>query len=1167
MKFRKALALLLVACLLLSTAVVALSAPATTTYYSFEQHYNNTALAGSSTFAISGFSVDAANSRLRYEKGENTTPGRVIINTDSGLVKDRTYRVTFDLDVTTAATNTGWQEFFLASCTTSDNAHATDFSDEGKLFAPNNQAVNFFEKLKTVGKHTCSVTVVAKKPTVCFTLSSTNAVFSIDKVTIQEVFDLSVTVNDTNGGTAKVQNANTNLTGFTVGDYACFVAEPADDYVFAGWYDGENKVSSLAVYQPETAVTAPYTLQARFTLGQSEPVKITYGFEDDRYDTVDSGYTYSMDSDKHSGTYALKHDATGTKSFFITPKTEDYKLKKGCSYRVSFWAKVDKGYLWGVNLMSFHQNWLPNDGNYFSSGGGINSTTYQQYSVNIVAEEDGWLALRFYSQGGATLLWLDDIEISQLVTLTFDPQNGETATSLPGVYGEAITFPQDPKNTDWAFTGWFTDSDCKNAFTATTFPAKNTTLYAGWKAAKQVTVTFETNGGSAVAPLTGSAGSPMTVTTPTKEGFYFSGWFKDSAFTEGYTEKVFPAENTKLYARYTQNGTLTQGFENFENSMDSDIFSIYTAENAQDPYVAEGKHSLKANLNNKTGNVMLTDSYAKLTKGNAYRISFKVLVTRIGETANGVKSVPGICISTVADSANPWASGWLENREILGYANESNLNKWVEYSMVFIAKEEYYLCTLWGNTTLYVDDFKLETVKMVTVHFETSGGTELADLTGPAGAAMTVTSPTKDNKDFAGWFTDEACNYRYNAAYFPEENSTLYAKWIEKGAFEQDFEAWDLTGSSGERMSLYTATSADDPYVYSGTHSVYFKNNAMKENKILNLWDSSMSELVLGEKYRLSFKVKLVSTTNTKWSEDGISFQLWNTTQRENGWAEAAVGGRGAVLHYNALAFYEFPVISEGAYTNTMNQSYTTFSGDEKGWVTVSYEFTAVSKYLSILFSGGPCSLYVDCVTITPFPTGIYERNFSSPYCEDFYNELGGTGAIEAMNAGTKKIVELSLEKRGDYIFSASLKQGANAYLAWDAAGQNPIAGTTLTGSGSVTEMQALRFVTDQTGKVYFVTNGSGQNCCDYLAVFLTKYAKEKDPELRYAYYESDDSNTPVLTAEQFTAEDVVISGQSSEQSGSPATGETTALLPIMLMLFAATGTVLATKRGKKHEN
>ena len=72
--------------------------------------------------------------------------------------------------------------------------------------------------------------------------------------------------------------------------------------------------------------------------------------------------------------------------------------------------------------------------------------------------------------------------------------------------------------------------------------------------AKKYTVTYNTNGGSAVAPVTVTENRKLTAPeAPTKDGYTFHGWYKDAAFTNGWN---FGADtvtgNTTLYAKWTE---------------------------------------------------------------------------------------------------------------------------------------------------------------------------------------------------------------------------------------------------------------------------------------------------------------------------------------------------------------------------------------------------------------------------------------------------------------------------------------------------------------------------------------------------------------------------------------------------------------------------------------
>ena len=64
---------------------------------------------------------------------------------------------------------------------------------------------------------------------------------------------------------------------------------------------------------------------------------------------------------------------------------------------------------------------------------------------------------------------------------------------------------------------------------------------------KEYTITFDTAGGSSVAPITGVSGSSVTAPAdPTKTGYTFAGWDKNIPST-------MPAENTTITAQWTAN--------------------------------------------------------------------------------------------------------------------------------------------------------------------------------------------------------------------------------------------------------------------------------------------------------------------------------------------------------------------------------------------------------------------------------------------------------------------------------------------------------------------------------------------------------------------------------------------------------------------------------------
>ena len=83
--------------------------------------------------------------------------------------------------------------------------------------------------------------------------------------------------------------------------------------------------------------------------------------------------------------------------------------------------------------------------------------------------------------------------------------------------------PTAPTKEGYTFTGWYLDEDCTQLYSGTTIE-EDTVLYAGWQI-NTYTVTFNSNGGSAVASQTVEWNKSAMLTTPTKTGYNFLGWY------------------------------------------------------------------------------------------------------------------------------------------------------------------------------------------------------------------------------------------------------------------------------------------------------------------------------------------------------------------------------------------------------------------------------------------------------------------------------------------------------------------------------------------------------------------------------------------------------------------------------------------------------------------
>ena len=124
-------------------------------------------------------------------------------------------------------------------------------------------------------------------------------------------------------------------------------------------------------------------------------------------------------------------------------------------------------------------------------------------------------------------------------TITFDTAGGSEVAPITQDYGTAINAPAAPTKTGYTFIGWDT------AIPAT-MPAHNMTITAQWTI-NQYTITFDTAGGSEVAPITQNYGTTINApAAPTKTGYTFIGWDSELPAT-------MPAENVTVTAQWRIN--------------------------------------------------------------------------------------------------------------------------------------------------------------------------------------------------------------------------------------------------------------------------------------------------------------------------------------------------------------------------------------------------------------------------------------------------------------------------------------------------------------------------------------------------------------------------------------------------------------------------------------
>ena len=384
-----------------------------------------------------------------------------------------------------------------------------------------------------------------------------------------------VTLN-TNGGTIA---DGKDVTGYTYGVGATLPTNVTrTGYTFKGWYDNENLTGS-----PVTAIGGAETGNKEYwakweinqytitfdTNGGSEIVPITqdYGTEITApADPTRKGYTFkgwdkeipetmpaeniTVKAQWETNQYTITFDTNGGSE--IAPITQDYgteitapdnPTRKG--YTFKGWDKEIPETMPADNI-TVKAQWEINQYTitFDTNGGSEIAPITQDYGTEITAPDKptrkgytfkGWDKEIPETMPAENITVKAQWETNQY-TIAFDTNGGSEIAPITQDYGTEITAPDNPTRKGYTFKGW--DKEIPE-----TMPAENMTVKAQWEI-NQYTITFDTNGGSEIAPITQDYGTEITAPdNPTRKGYTFKGWDRE-------IPKTMPAENITITARW-----------------------------------------------------------------------------------------------------------------------------------------------------------------------------------------------------------------------------------------------------------------------------------------------------------------------------------------------------------------------------------------------------------------------------------------------------------------------------------------------------------------------------------------------------------------------------------------------------------------------------------------
>ena len=335
-------------------------------------------------------------------------------------------------------------------------------------------------------------------------------------------------------------------------------------------------------------------------------------------------------------------------------------------------------------------------------------------------------------------------------------------------YGVGATLPaaDDMTYTGHTFKGWYDNENLTGSPVTAIGGAEtgNKEYWAKWEI-NQYTITFDTNGGSEIAPITQDYGTEITAPdNPTRKGYTFKGWDKE-------IPETMPAENITVKAQWEIN-QYTIAFDTNGGSEIAPITQDYGTEiTAPDNPTRKG-YTFKG-WDKEIPKTMPAENMTVKAQWeiNQYTIAFDT---------NGGSEIAPITQDYGTEITAP------DNPTRKGYTFKG----WDKEIPETMPAENITVKAQWE-------------INQYTIAFDTNGGSEIAPITQDYGTEITAPdNPTRKGYTFRGWDKEIPKT-------MPAENITITARWK------------DTEKPTGE---IIIGTNKWNEFLNELTFGIFFKN-------------------------------------------------------------------------------------------------------------------------------------------------------------------------------------------------------------------------------------------------------------------------------------------------------------------------------------------------------
>lgn len=278
------------------------------------------------------------------------------------------------------------------------------------------------------------------------------------------------------------------------------------------------------------------------------------------------------------------------------------------------------------------------------------------------------------------------------------------------------------------------------------------------------TISFNTNGGSFVQSITAEYGEEIEAPEiPTKDGCTFDGWFSDESLITPYEFETMPNENITIYAKWTINQpTITL---KYNNGNDDGYIVADAGDSITLPTPTKEGHDFIGWFSDADLNIPFNASTMPEEDTTIYS-SYQIKEFTITLNSNGGTNyiVYRRNYGTIFERPeNPVKAGFA----FFGwYTDNGSFEHEYDFNM-----------PVTNNLVLYARWTEI----LYTINFVTNSNSVVNSIHAAYGAQISAPeNPTYSNHTFDGWFSDIELTVPYTFSTMPNENITLYARWVPK---------------------------------------------------------------------------------------------------------------------------------------------------------------------------------------------------------------------------------------------------------------------------------------------------------------------------------------------------------------------------------------------------